>query len=740
MDEWTGVSAMKRGLIWLMVVLLGLSCLVGQAEGIRHQVTGDISTFEVEPEAGLSQAEPNEAGNEASLGTDAYLFVDPDSASYVTFYVTDEAGNPIQGAQIYITYNGITELYGVTGADGRYSMYLFRNVEYGYRVTKTGYESASGTFTATQETKVVHVVLRKLYDFTVIIVDNDEPVPGVTVIIDGERYITDENGRVTVQKPNGEYDVIVETPDGRRLPVKAVVRGDTVIVVDIGLDDTIAKGGVGRDRFLVYDKHYDPEDYVLTKYLFTKADLARSEEETEEVFAQRVQRYLQENVSTVLVEAQPERVQHENAPDEDIFTPSGEELYAQRSMMPTGFVLRAWEEEGYDQVTFTNEDMGLMVEQDTMHSGEMMKVWAILQAMTDFGMDIEEIATEETLKAENGLRDAGLTALDGNRVELSSVDLNAVRAFEFDFDHVEDALEHEDCALLLGTMYTNALFEFRITPIQPEALNEMVTDGLRDELALQRDEIMLASPAYFREALRAWQADGRLTETECAELYAFVIDGRLEAEEIEQLRERMESGELSRDSVELLLEAALAGKVYRAQIFVHYEGVSVNITTLLEPKVLWDANAHFAEEYARQERLSAENGEEITQEELVRRTEEALAAQIDLVRVDNEGRDVGEENYTPGENTARLPVTLMNAAVDANGEFAQTLMDKNFRQWTVDVRLEQMQNSGEQMPVYRAYFEEGETQLPAGADYRFEAESPISGLYAPAWLEQALGQ
>ena len=731
---------MKRGFIWLMVVLLGLSCLAGQAEGIRHQVTGDISTFEVEPNAGLSQAEPNEAGTEASLGTDAYLMVDADSASYVTFYVTDEAGNPIQGAQIYITYNGITELYGVTGADGRYSMYLFRNVEYGYRVTRTGYESAGGSFTATGETRVVRVVLRKLHSLTIVVVDGEQPVPGATVIIDGESYVTDENGRVNVQKPNGEYDVIVETPDGRRLPVKAVVRGDTVIVVDIGQDDAIAKGGVGRDRFLVYDKHYDPEDYVLTKYLFTEADLVRGEEETEEAFAQRVQRYLQENVSTVLVEAQPERVQHEDAPDEDILTPCGEALYAQRSMMPTGFVLRAWEAEGYDQVIFTNEDIGLMVKQDMMHSGEMMKVWAILQAMTRAGRDIAEIATDETLEAENGLRDAGLTALDGNRVELSTIDLSAVRAFEFDFDHVEDALEHEDCALLPGTMYTNALFDFRRTPIQPEALNEMATDGLRDDLALQRDEIMLASPAYFREALRAWQADGRLTETECAELYAFVIDGRLEAEEIEQLRERMGSGELSRDSVELLLEAALAGKVYRAQIFVHYEGVSVNITTLLEPMILWDANAHFAEEYVRQERLSAENGEETAREELVRRTEEALIARIDLVRVDNEGRDVGEEDYTPGENTARLPVTLMNAAVDAEGEFAQTLTVKNFRQWTVDVRLEQMLNSGEQLPVYRAHFKAGETRLPVEADYRFEAQSSVSGLCAPAWTEPALGR
>lgn len=118
----------------------------------------------------------------------------------------------------------------------------------------------------------------------------------------------------------------------------------------------------------------------------------------------------------------------------------------------------------------------------------------------------------------------------------------------------------------------------------------------------------------------------------------------------------------------------------------------------------------------------------------------ALIARIDLVRVDNEGRDVGEEDYTPGENTARLPVTLMNAAVDAEGEFAQTLTVKNFRQWTVDVRLEQMLNSGEQLPVYRAHFKAGETRLPVEADYRFEAQSSVSGLCAPAWTEPALGR
>jgi len=59
-----------------------------------------------------------------------YLYVDPYSASYVTFEVVDEWGEPIEGAAIYLSYGGHTEFYGLTDKDGKFSSYIFRDTEY----------------------------------------------------------------------------------------------------------------------------------------------------------------------------------------------------------------------------------------------------------------------------------------------------------------------------------------------------------------------------------------------------------------------------------------------------------------------------------------------------------------------------------------------------------------------------------------------------------------------------------
>ena len=165
-----------------LVLLIFCGAIPAQAGSIRHMVTGDVSEIVVDEAAGLDRSEGDVS---ADVHTDVYLFVDPDSASYITFYVTDEAGNPISGAAIYITYKGVTELYGTTGRDGKCSMYLFRNVEYGYRVTKAGYESAEGKFTATRETRLIHVVLRKLHKLTIILRNNGENVPNADVLVNG---------------------------------------------------------------------------------------------------------------------------------------------------------------------------------------------------------------------------------------------------------------------------------------------------------------------------------------------------------------------------------------------------------------------------------------------------------------------------------------------------------------------------------------------------------------------------
>lgn len=726
---------MKRGIVWLILIALVCTGALAGAESLRHEVTGDVSEFIVGGE--LDQAEENAEGSEASLGTDAYLIVDSESASRVTFYAADENGNPIAGALIYITYNGITELYGVTGADGRVSFDLFRDVEYGYLVSRNGYESASGTFTATQQTRLVRVVLRKLYELRVQVVDGDTKLGGVTVILDGETQVTDANGYAAVCRPAGKYDITVVTPEGRRVIVRAVVREDTVIVVDIGADQAIARDGIYRDRFLVYNQFYDPEDYVLTYYDFQPEDLVRGAEESEAEFQQRIARYLGANLSTVLVEAQPERIQYEGQPDEDVLNEYGQRLYTQRSLMPSGYVLRAWEEKGYGRLAFTNEDAGMVVMTDALHQGDMMKVWAILYALTNQEVTMADIATAETLEKPDGLEASGLAALeDGvDELHISEIDLEQVRAFEFDFDHEAGDPGHANCELLPEALFTNTTFEFRITPIQPESVLNMVTDGLEGEPAMDSYQIMLARPEYFRELIRQWQAEGRLTNTECKELFEFVVDGRLDAGEIESLRSLLKAGELASEDVRETLRGALCGKIYRMQVFINCDGIRSNVTSLVNPTIVWDVEASFEEEYAHQYTLSQENEEEVGEEELIRRTEDALTSEREYLHVNNEGRKGYVEDYQPGENMWRLPVTLQNVGVDSEDEFAGTLLEKEFGQLIVDVRLETPEAAGQQ-DVYHAYIAEESAQLSEGWDYRFEVESPASGLYTVAWSEQ----
>ena len=303
---------MKRFIALLLILLMALSPVTALAAGedsIRHEVTGDVSEFEVGEEVGSGKM--NEGQTEATMGTDLYLFVDPDTASYITFVVTDEQGKPLEGAQIYIEYNGKSELFGTTDKDGKLSTYLFRDTEYGYTVKKTGYETVEGSFTATEETKTIRVVMREYFDLNIFVVDGDKPVQGVKVLLDGYGSYTDDEGKTTYERTNGVYTIEVITDDGRRIVTQAVVNGDTDIIIDISEDDSIVPGGRYTDRFLVYDRNYDPEDYVLTKYLFSEDDLG-AEEEAED--------YLAANPNTIHIAAQPDRRQNADGTDTDITT------------------------------------------------------------------------------------------------------------------------------------------------------------------------------------------------------------------------------------------------------------------------------------------------------------------------------------------------------------------------------------------------------------------------------------
>ncbi|MBQ7895395.1 MAG: hypothetical protein IJ364_02420, partial [Oscillospiraceae bacterium] len=537
---------MKRLISILLLIIMLCAPVTAYAadDSIRHEVYGDVSEFEVSTEQSVGK--PNSANTEATMGTEVWLFVDPDTASYVTFYVTDEEGNPLKDANIYISYNGKSEFFGSTDKDGKFKTYLFRDVEYGYTVTKYGYEDASGTFTAAKETKTVRVVLRRYYSLEILVVDGDEPVRDTVVYIDGQRYVTDKDGKVKTSRTNGVYDILVITEDGREIPVRVEVDGETKLIVDISQDDSIVDGGRYTDSFLVYNKDYDPEDYVLTEYKFTADDVDEKKKDS----------YLKEVSNTILIEAQPERRQNSDGTDTDIMK-DGEPLYARRSLMPSGWLMKAWEQQEYENIVFSNEDMAVKFPISELHNEKMMKLYAAMWYLSDFRVNYPDIATEAVQKKWNGYERSGLTLLAKWNLDPKTIAFDAIKDdFRFDFTLSEDEKKEDKYTLLPESYYTNALFEIMLTPIQRDAMEDMIFEGLRGQKSLPQDEIMLASWGYFQEELRRHLAEGRLSEREHDELYQFFVDGKLSKEELKELKKQYTDGKLSRTAVELMLDAA----------------------------------------------------------------------------------------------------------------------------------------------------------------------------------------
>lgn len=660
---------MKRLISILLLVLMLFTPVTAYAadDSIRHEVHGDVSKIIVSDE--LDQGDVNDAMTEATMGTDVYLFVDPDTASYITFYVTDEQGYPLKDARIYISYNEKSEFYGSTDKDGKFKTYLFRDTEYGYSVLLDGYEEANGRFTATKETKFVRVVLRRYYSLDIFVVDGDKPVSNTEVYIDGVRYVTDKDGKVTTYKTNGVCDVVVHTADGRQIPVRVEVDGNTKKVIDIGEDDSIIPGGSYSDRFLVYNKDYNPEDYVLTKYLFTEKDVAEKDKDA----------YLDETSNTVLVQAQPERKQNSDGTDTDILK-NNKPLYAQRSLMPTGYLLKAWQDQDFENLVFTNEDMALKLSMDQLHEGKMMELYSVLWYLTEYPVDLEDIATEKVKRKWDGYERSGLMGLEKWSLDVNKIPYEAIRD---DFEFAFDIEEKEESKELPQKLYTNTLFEFKITPILREAMEEMITDGLTGAPALPQDEIMVASWGYFKEELRRHLADGKLSEAECGELYEFFVDGKLTADEIKELK----SSKLSKNAVDLLLDAAADEKLYRVSVWLFYDDAEVNITNLLDLELLRNMDEEFEAEYELQynEKLKTlEKNQKIDEKQLALDVEKTLQQRYDFMIVDNESNRFAYTDYKPGEMTEFTEPELIRS-LDEEGKFVDVIKAKSFEQFTVDV-------------------------------------------------------
>ena len=157
--------------------------------------------------------------------------------------------------------------------------------------------------------------------------------------------------------------------------------------------------------------------------------------------------------------------------------------------MPTGFLIKAWQEQGFEKLVFTNEEMVLSLPMDSLHSGEMMKLYAIIEYLDDYRVGLEDISTPKTLNRWDGYKKAGFDTLSRWAVELDKIDLDAVKDYVFRFE--ED--EQPRAKIIEDQYFTNSLFEFRLTPILPESMLSMLYDGLDGYQAMPMDEIMLAS-------------------------------------------------------------------------------------------------------------------------------------------------------------------------------------------------------------------------------------------------------
>ena len=686
------IKRILSGVLCMLLLLGDLAYPLSMRSAWADDIAGVTELTETPtPSPVVPSEQPVNPASSDEAGTDIYLFVDPDTASYVTFYVTDEYGNPIEGALIFIGYKDDIELFGVTDSKGRYSTYLFRDVEYSYKVYKPGFEIAEGTFTATKETKLIRVVLRKYHKLEIVVVDNGVPVPGITVIIDGQPYVTDENGSVVVLRTNGVYNVEVITPDGRRIPVKATVNGDTRIVVDIGLDkDGIIPGGRYQDRFLVFNRWYDPEDYILTRYLFNAEDV---EEEKSEAYLSSVR-------NTVLIEAMCEHVQRENGPDLDITDKDGAPLFAQRSLMPSGFVIRAWENEGFEKLVFSNEEMALRFNLDALHSGDMMKVYGLIWYLSEQNVKLEDISSVETLRDWQGYKNAGFDRIAAWDLDLRKVKLEAVKDFAFEFEG------NENVAALSDEMFINSQFEFRITPISPKAMLEMLSAGLTGDHAVPTTDITLASYGFFAEELRRHLAAGKLSEAEYDELYAFFVDGRLSKEEIQKLKDKKAAKLLSEAELQVILDAAADEKLYRVSCWLTCRDINVDITSAIDGlEIIRNADRQFDELIAELEQTDSS----LSSAQLVARAEQELCRRWEFMTVSyNPGR-YAMKDYKAGEFTGFVQPVLVRA-LDEESEFYSLISGKRFTAYHVDVRRE-MSPFDSKGTWFRAYISGFDTLL-----------------------------
>ncbi|ALO16844.1 hypothetical protein L21SP5_03230 [Salinivirga cyanobacteriivorans] len=122
----------------------------------------------------------------------------------VTFVVTDQAGNPINGAFVVIGSN-----FYNTNASGEVNVDAVNGTYY-YTVTKADYEMVSGEVTVNGAAVTEEVTLRLVYVVYFEVAEpTGSPVENAEITIADSTLTTDIDGLAVIELPNGDYEATI---------------------------------------------------------------------------------------------------------------------------------------------------------------------------------------------------------------------------------------------------------------------------------------------------------------------------------------------------------------------------------------------------------------------------------------------------------------------------------------------------------------------------------------------------
>jgi uncharacterized membrane protein len=120
----------------------------------------------------------------------------------LSFQVTDDNDNPIQGAFIVVGGTFLT-----TDVNGDASINAVNGTYY-YTVTKADYETIDGAVTVSGANAHEDVVIRLVYFVNFNVEDTDgAPIDLVEIVISDSTIHTSASGTASIEMPNGSYDV-----------------------------------------------------------------------------------------------------------------------------------------------------------------------------------------------------------------------------------------------------------------------------------------------------------------------------------------------------------------------------------------------------------------------------------------------------------------------------------------------------------------------------------------------------